>query len=320
MKKLRWAIPLIILLCVAALTVRQNTAPAEFPEEEPTETVTPAETAEPVGEAGSDSATELVNEPLPETVPEPEETEAPTEEAEPEKIPEQEQVPEAEKAAEPEQAPAEENSADPEKEEEPTDTEPVEQNSFAASLAEAAWADGIILISVSSPEDGEFSYHSKDADGVWREIASGPCWTGRNGLGKTAEGDGKTPSGTYTMGMAFGNAPDPGAAVPYLQSDESHYWVDDIESAYYNRLVSTREAAQDWTSAEHIASIPVEYAYAINVEYNPDCVPGMGSAIFLHCENGKATSGCIAIEREDMVTVLQNMRHSTIIVITQATQ
>ena len=320
MKKLRWAIPLIILLCVAALTVRQNTAPAEFPEEEPTETVTPAETAEPVGEAGSDSATELVNEPLPETVPEPEETEAPTEEAEPEKIPEQEQVPEAEKAAEPEQAPAEEDSADPEKEEEPTDTEPVEQNSFAASLAEAAWADGIILISVSSPEDGEFSYHSKDADGVWREIASGPCWTGRNGLGKTAEGDGKTPSGTYTMGMAFGNAPDPGAAVPYLQTDESHYWVDDSASTYYNRLVSTREAERDWTSAEHIASIPVEYAYAINIEYNPDCVPGLGSAIFLHCENGKATSGCIAIEREDMVTVLQNMRHSTIIAITQAAQ
>jgi len=312
MKKLRWAIPLIILLCVAALTIRQNTAPAGFSEEEPTETVTPVEEAEPTGEVRSDNATEPVNEPLPETVPEPEKTEA--EEAE------RENALEAEKAAEPEQVLAEENSADPEKEEEPTDTEPVEQNSFAASLPEAAWADGIIMISVSSPEDGEFSYHSKDADGVWREIASGPCWTGRNGLGKTAEGDGKTPSGTYTMGMAFGNAPDPGAAVPYLQTDESHYWVDDIESAYYNRLVSTREAAQDWTSAEHIASIPVEYAYAINVEYNPDCVPGMGSAIFLHCENGKATSGCIAIEREDMVTVLQNMRHSTIIVITQATQ
>ena len=51
------------------------------------------------------------------------------------------------------------------------------------------------------------------------------------------------------------------------------------------------------------------------VDYNPECIVGKGSAIFLHCKGKGATAGCISIPEENMVTVLQNLRSDAKIVI-----
>ena len=80
--------------------------------------------------------------------------------------------------------------------------------------------------------------------------------------------------------QAFGVAGNPGTRFAYTKVDQSHYWVDDSDSAYYNRLVSTDEVQKDWDSAEHLIEMRTAYAYALALNYNSACTPGQGGAIF----------------------------------------
>lgn len=191
----------------------------------------------------------------------------------------------------------------------------LKKSSYAASMPEAEYTDGIIVVSYSGNGEGSFSFHKKSENGVWEELITVPCYVGRNGINKTSEGDGKTPSGTFPVGIAFGNEEEPGTELEYIQADDSHYWVDDPSSEFYNRLVSTYDVDMDWSSAEHLADYETAYAYAINIEYNPECVPGLGSAIFIHCSTGNPTAGCIAIDRSSMVELLWLITPDTVVVI-----
>lgn len=132
-------------------------------------------------------------------------------------------------------------------------------------------------------------------------------WIGRNGMGKTREGDGRTPEGEFTFLFAFGLQPSPGTALPYLHVDDSYYLVDDVSSQFYNELVSIRDVEADWNSAEHLAGMGNAYAYALVTDYNLAGKPGLGSGIFLHCEEGHPTAGCVAIPEKDMITILQRI-------------
>ena len=58
-----------------------------------------------------------------------------------------------------------------------------------------------------------------------------------------------------------------------------------------------------------------QYEYAIEIKTNPNNIKGKGSAIFLHCSNNTPTSGCIAIDREEMKKVLKIIDGDTIITI-----
>ncbi len=128
-----------------------------------------------------------------------------------------------------------------------------------------------------------------------------PCRTGLHGLGKEKEGDGKTPAGLFSVGNAFGVLPDPGTRLSYTHLTPSHYWVDDPKSRYYNRFVCMDQTIwPDWQSAEHLFSHRAAYAYALPLDYNAACVPGKGSAIFLHCGAGRATKGCVALPHSAM--------------------
>ena len=191
----------------------------------------------------------------------------------------------------------------------------IEKSSWAATMPEASYADGIIVVSSSSPGTGNLSFHKKSENGVWTELLSVPCYIGRNGLGKTSEGDGKTPCGTFRLGTAFGIEDDPGTALDYVKVDNSHYWVDDPSSDYYNTLVNSNDVVPDWSSAEHLASYSTAYAYAVDTGYNSERTPGIGSAIFIHCSTGSPTAGCIAVDRESMIFLLRSVTPDTVIVI-----
>ena len=56
---------------------------------------------------------------------------------------------------------------------------------------------------------------------------------GKNGLGKTGEGDGKTPVGTLRPLTAFGIKPNPGTAMPYLDVTPTTFACDE-DCEYYN--------------------------------------------------------------------------------------
>lgn len=89
------------------------------------------------------------------------------------------------------------------------------------------------------------------------------------------------------------------------------YWVDDANSKYYNKLVNIFDVNKDWNSAEHLIDYPIQYEYLIEIKTNPNNIPGKGSAIFLHCTNNLPTAGCIAIDRESMKKIIENLEYNT---------
>ena len=186
-------------------------------------------------------------------------------------------------------------------------------SSWVADLDIAETASQIIVVAADG-SNAMVSMHNKEDDGTWTEILSTAGKIGKNGIGKTKEGDGKTPTGVYRFMFGFGNMPDPGCGLNYTQVDDSYYWVDDSDSAYYNQFVSTDDVTMDWDSAEHIAGVKSSYNYVLALNYNVDCVPGVGSAIFMHC-TPTGGAGCIAVPEEMMVEIMQNVQDGCLVVI-----
>lgn len=164
------------------------------------------------------------------------------------------------------------------------------------------------------------SMHQRAEDGSWQQILSTPGFVGRNGLcldADHAEGCGQTPVGVYHFNKAFGIAPDPGCAIPYIRVDEDTYWSGDPDYRY-NEMVDIKdypELAMD--DSEHIVHYEYEYQYCLNISFNEDGTPGRGSAIFLHCL-GRAkpyTGGCVAIPENIMRLVMQSVTEDCVVVI-----
>lgn len=190
----------------------------------------------------------------------------------------------------------------------------ITSDDFVSALSCARDYSQLIVVEADG-SSAVVTMHEKN-DGVWEEILNTTGYVGKNGVGKASENDTKTPAGDYGFGIAFGILPDPGTALDYIQTDDTYYWVDDPSSAYYNHFVTTREISPDnWNSAEHINDYPDAYAYVLSIDYNTDCVPGEGSAIFLHCSNGKPTLGCVSVPAEDMIFILTHIKEGCRILI-----
>lgn len=193
--------------------------------------------------------------------------------------------------------------------------EPVQaQTDWVTSLQIAQSASQLLIVSANGGT-ATISLHNRNEVGQWYEAISTPGFVGKEGVGQASEYREVTPSGVYGFSMAFGIQPDPGAQIAYTQVDDSDYWVDDVNSAYYNRFVSTNSVTPDWNSAEHLAGAAPAYNYVLALNYNAACVPGAGSAIFLHVSLGKSTSGCISVPENIMIYLLQNITSGCTVVI-----
>ena len=146
---------------------------------------------------------------------------------------------------------------------------------------------------------------------------------GKNGASENIhESSIKTPLGHFNLGIAFGTH-DLNINYPYIKINENLYWIDDVNSKYYNKLISLNNKIntynypyiintdkKEFVSAEHLINYSKQYEYAVNIEYNVNGEKyengiGKGSAIFLHCLGEKGyTGGCIAISKENMLFVL----------------
>ena len=189
-----------------------------------------------------------------------------------------------------------------------------------AQAQEAAKTASQILTVAYDPKAGQaqLTFYQKDKSGWHKQFAPVTAYVGRNGIGKTKEGDGKTPSGTYNLSQPFGILADPGTKLgKYVKVNKYHYWCDDPASRYYNQLVDTRTATDFKPSqGEHLKSVSPEYNYGIFIEYNKAGEGSKGSAIFLHCQGkGKTTSGCIAVKQSVMKALLQQLKPGAKIVI-----
>lgn len=190
---------------------------------------------------------------------------------------------------------------------------------WVAGLEQAKDANQLFVVAGVGKTTAYVSMHQKDEDGNWKQIITTPGYIGKLGLGKTKEGDAKTPVGTFKFNYAFGIAPDPGCAISYQQVTDDDYWSGDQREDYgYNTMVSIKDLPDlNTEDSEHIVDYTYHYQYCLNISYNDKCVPGDGSAIFLHClgPNKPYTGGCVAIPENRMITVMQNVDPECVVVI-----
>ncbi|MBP3690409.1 MAG: L,D-transpeptidase family protein [Schwartzia sp.] len=190
---------------------------------------------------------------------------------------------------------------------------------WVKNLPQAKTAKQLFVVAGIGKTTAWVSMHEKDTDGNWRILMTTPGFLGKEGLEKTKEGDAKTPIGTFHFNAAFGIAKDPGCVIPYKQVDKNIYWSgDDRPGMKYNQMVDIREMPDlNIEDSEHIIDYDPHYTYAMNISYNEDGTPGLGSAIFLHCFGPYKpyTGGCVAIPVENMRFVMQNVRPDCVIVI-----
>lgn len=136
-----------------------------------------------------------------------------------------------------------------------------------------------------------------------------PSFTGSIGekgfaaIGHKREGDGKSPSGVFPLGIAFGYDPSVVTKMPYRQAIEDDFWVDDVNSEDYNKWVKGEPNAASW---EKMRRDDDQYKYGVVIEYNTDpIVKGKGSAIFLHAwKDGGPTLGCVSMPEEMVLKIL----------------
>lgn len=189
---------------------------------------------------------------------------------------------------------------------------------WISELGHEKGAEQLFVVAGIGQTTAYVSLHEKDGD-RWKEVMTTPGFIGKYGLGKTREGDGMTPIGDFTFNAAFGIADDPGCSLAYYKVTEDDYWSGDQRDGHgYNRMVSIRDVPDlDTDNSEHIVDYTTHYQYCLNISYNEDCVPGAGSAIFLHCLGPYKpyTGGCVAIPKADMITVMQNIKADCVVVI-----
>ncbi|SCW40085.1 L,D-peptidoglycan transpeptidase YkuD, ErfK/YbiS/YcfS/YnhG family [Ruminococcaceae bacterium YRB3002] len=191
--------------------------------------------------------------------------------------------------------------------------------SWVAELPEAQTADQLFVVAGVGRTTAYISMHQKDDNGVWKQIMTTPGYIGKWGLGKTKEGDGMTPVGTFGFNYAFGIADDPGCAITYHKVTDDDYWSGDVRDGYgYNEMVSIKDLPDlNKDDSEHIVDYVNGYQYCLNISYNAEGTPGLGSAIFLHCLGPVKpyTGGCVAIPQDKMITVMKNVKPDCVVVI-----
>ncbi len=147
-------------------------------------------------------------------------------------------------------------------------------------------------------------------DGLWQcALPPIPAVIGEKGLappGEKREGDGRTPSGIFSLGTAFGYGPTLSTRMPYRQAGEDDLWVDDPRSDDYNRWMKKGETKA--ASFERMRRGDDLYKYGIVIEYNTNpVIKGLGSAIFFHiwAGPGESTAGCVAMAEKNILAILR---------------
>jgi len=128
------------------------------------------------------------------------------------------------------------------------------------------------------------------------------------------ESDGRAPSGVFSLGGAYGYAPNiqrkPG--LPYHQVTAYDLWVEDPTSRDYNRhlkLPPWRDDLSDWEKKQQMKQDDPAHSLKLFIAHNAGerILPGAGSAIFFHIwrDNGaRSSSGCTVMPEADLKTLI----------------
>ena len=120
-----------------------------------------------------------------------------------------------------------------------------EWTKLASGLNAAKTHNQLIFVSADGTS-ATVAMVTKDADGTWNEDLCTSSYVGYGGVGETTEWNRKTPRGQFSFTYAFGILPNPGTELSYTQVDDTYYWVDDVNSRYYNQFVTTKTTPKAW--------------------------------------------------------------------------
>lgn len=195
--------------------------------------------------------------------------------------------------------------------------EPSPEFELPAALKEAA-KTATQIVGVKYSKNGTRLTLYENNNGTWSDAFSTAAYVGSEGIGKTREGDKKTPTGTYNLTKPFGIKSLSGVKLgSYLKVNKNHYWSGQ-NGEYYNQLVDVSKVKgyKPTSDDEHLIDYKVVYNYACFIDYNAEGVAGKGSAIFLHCKGSKNyTAGCIAVSEDVMKALLGRLTPGAKIVI-----
>ncbi|SHM53409.1 SH3 domain-containing protein [Gracilibacillus kekensis] len=191
------------------------------------------------------------------------------------------------------------------KSKEPVKKKPKTPSNDAMMLSTVDQNNQLILVT----SKGYNSIHAKiqtferDSNGHWKRVLNTNGYIGKNGFsGNKVEGDGKSPTGKYTIGTSFGRSGNPGTKLPFRAINSDDVWVDDPNSSLYNSWQSKSDTEGQWKSAENMDISAYTYGFVIN--YNTNKTPGKGSAIFFHVANNY-TLGCTGVSQSNMINILK---------------
>ena len=136
------------------------------------------------------------------------------------------------------------------------------------------------------------------------------CIFGRDGITENKiEGDWKTPKGIFTIRKIYYRSDRIAKldttieTIPLLQNDA---WCDDIQLPEYNSFIKLPFSG----SYENLWREDCLYDIIIVIGYNDEpTIPNKGSAIFIHLtkENMEYTKGCLAVNKEDMLSLIKEI-------------
>ena len=143
-------------------------------------------------------------------------------------------------------------------------------------------------------------------------------YIGKNGIGKTAEGDCKTPTGTLHVVKAFGVKTKPeGCKFEYIDVTPTTFACDD-DCEWYNQIIDVSKVGHE-CHGEDMYNIVPQYNYGLTTDYNAEYDHSKGSNIFIHCKHTEKrfTAGCIAFDEDKMVEILRCCDTSLIVKISE---
>ena len=146
-----------------------------------------------------------------------------------------------------------------------------------------------------------YAFERSSAAGIWEKRLETTGHLGMNGMSNHRHsGDKTTPIGVFKMNTPFGQAKAlEGFPSDYIQVDDTYVWEDDT-----NKM--SRDLSKE---GERVGSSGYAgyYDYAIDAGFNPNGIKNQGSALFLHCsgEFKNYTSGCVAIEKDQMAQIMK---------------
>lgn len=144
------------------------------------------------------------------------------------------------------------------------------------------------------------------------------CAIGRGGACPAAdkrEGDGRTPIGDWPIrGLLFRPdraSPPAGLTLPWRWLRPADGWSDDPADPAYNRAVRHPHGF----SAERLWREDGLYDVIVLTGHNDaPPVPGLGSAIFLHCwRDAQPTEGCVALPRDTLLALLPRIGRDAVL-------